>query len=59
MNLKALIPSPFEVGKEAAIVIAGAVVAAVVVAYLPGLRAWIFRQWSPSADTVGVTEKWR
>lgn len=59
MNLKTLIPSPSEVGKEAAIVIAGAIVAAVVVAYLPGLRAWIFRQWSTSDETVRVTEKWR
>lgn len=34
-----------DIGREAVIVIAGAIVAAVVVGQLPGLKAWIKQQW--------------
>ncbi len=40
--LKAIIPKPVEVGREALIVIGGAIVAAVILTYvLPDLRDWI------------------
>lgn len=34
-----------EVGREAVIVIAGALMAAFVVGQLPGVKAWIKQQW--------------
>ncbi|WP_009518564.1 hypothetical protein [Hydrogenophaga sp. PBC] len=43
--MKGLIPRPVEVGREALIVIGGAVLAALVISQLPGLKAWIQRQW--------------
>lgn len=45
MTLKAIIPKPVDVGREAVIVIAGALVAALVIGYLPGVRDWIKAQW--------------
>lgn len=53
MNLKNIIPAPAEVGKEAVIVIAGALIAALVIGQLPGLRDWIKAQWgsTTSGDT--------
>lgn len=45
MNLKNLIPAPVAIAKEALIVIGGAIVAAAVIGYLPGVKAWIQRQW--------------
>lgn len=44
--MKNIIPSLPEVGREALITIAGALVAAAVIAYLPGVKAWIKLQWS-------------
>jgi hypothetical protein len=46
MNLKNIIPTPEAVGREAIIVIAGALLAAAVIGYMPGLRDWIKAQWS-------------
>jgi Flp pilus assembly pilin Flp len=43
--MKTLIPQPVEVAREAVIVILGALLAAVIVGQLPGVRAWIKRQW--------------
>lgn len=40
-----LIPTPPEVIREALIVIAGAVLAAVVMSQLPGVKAWIKKAW--------------
>lgn len=40
-----LIPKPAEIGREALIVLLGAVIAAAVIGQLPGLRTWIKRQW--------------
>jgi Flp pilus assembly pilin Flp len=34
-----------DIAKEAAIVLAGAVVAAAIIGQLPGLKAWIKQQW--------------
>jgi len=43
--MKALIPKPAEVGREAVVVILGAIVAAAVIGQLPALRQWIKDQW--------------
>ncbi|WP_009518572.1 hypothetical protein [Hydrogenophaga sp. PBC] len=43
--MKNIIPSVPEVGREAVIVLAGALLAALVIGQLPGVRAWIKRQW--------------
>ena len=45
MAAKGLIPKPAEVGREAIVVIVGALIAAFVIGRLPGVRAWIKRQW--------------
>lgn len=34
-----------DIGREAVIVLAGAVLAAVIIGQLPGLKAWIKTQW--------------
>lgn len=43
--MKAIIPSPIDIGREALIVIAGALVAAFIVGQLPAVREWIKAQW--------------
>lgn len=40
-----LIPKPAEVGREALIVLLGAIVAAAVIGQFPALRTWIKAQW--------------
>jgi hypothetical protein len=40
-----IIPRPAEVGREALIVVGGAILAAVVIGAFPALRDWIKRQW--------------
>jgi len=40
-----LLPKPAEIGREALLVIAGAVVAAFIIGQVPGVREWIKRQW--------------
>ena len=40
-----LIPSVPEIGREALIVLAGALLAAAIVGQLPTLRNWIKKQW--------------
>lgn len=46
MSLKAAIPKPAEIGREALIVIAGALLAALVIGRLPQVREWIKTQWA-------------
>jgi len=46
MKLRALVPSVPEVGREAVIVLAGALLAALVIGQLPGVREWIKKQWA-------------
>lgn len=46
MKVAKLIPSIPEVGREAVIVLAGAVLAALVIGQLPGVREWIKKQWA-------------
>lgn len=45
MSIKAAIPKPAEIGREALVVLLGAIVAAFVIGQLPGVKAWIKRQW--------------
>ena len=51
MKFPAFIPKPVEIGREAVIVLGGAIIAALVIGQLPGLRDWIKAQW---ADTPKV-----
>lgn len=39
------LPAPKEVGREALIVLGGALIAALIVGQLPALRDWIKAQW--------------
>lgn len=48
MTIKAFIPAPSAIGREALIVVGGALVAALIIGNLPAVRAWIKAQW---ADT--------
>jgi hypothetical protein len=50
MSLKNMIPKTTDIGREAIIVIAGALVAALVIGQLPGVRDWIKAQWSGSSN---------
>lgn len=45
MSIKAVIPKPAEVGREALIVVGGAILAALIIAMLPGVKKWISDQW--------------
>lgn len=45
MKAPAFVPKPAEIGREAIIVMGGALLAALVIGQLPGLRAWIKKQW--------------
>ncbi len=41
-----IIPTPAAIGREALTVIAGAVLAALIIGQLPPVKAWIKKQWS-------------
>ena len=43
--MKNLIPSLPEMGREAIIVLAGAIIAAAIIGQLPGVKTWIKAQW--------------
>lgn len=45
MKLPAVVPTPAEIGRETLIVLLGALAAAAIIGQLPGVRAWIKRQW--------------
>ncbi|CAN5166086.1 hypothetical protein BH10PSE16_BH10PSE16_43790 [soil metagenome] len=45
MQLKAIIPSVPEIGREALIVLGGALLAALIVGQFPSLRDWMKAQW--------------
>ena len=45
-----MIPKPTEVGREAIIVLAGALIAALVIGQLPGVREWIKKQWDGATN---------
>lgn len=45
MNLKALIPTPAEFGREALILIGGALIAAFLMRQLPSVRSYIREAW--------------
>lgn len=44
--MKSIIPSVPEIGREALIVVGGAIIAALIVGQIPALRDWIKAQWS-------------
>jgi hypothetical protein len=44
--MKTLIPTTTEIGREALIVIGGAIVAALIVSQFPALQDWIKKQWN-------------
>lgn len=48
-----LIPTPTEIGREAIIVIAGALLAALIMGQLPAVRDWMKAQWdgTPNGST--------
>ncbi len=50
MNAKKMIPAPTDVVREGLIVIGGALLAAMVIGYVPGLRTWIKNQWGDSPN---------
>lgn len=53
MKKPAFIPAPAEISREAIIVIAGALLAALVIGQMPGVREWIKRQWD-GANVPGI-----
>jgi hypothetical protein len=46
MKLDELIPTPIEIGREAITVLAGALLAALIVSQLPSVKAWIKQAWN-------------
>lgn len=40
-----MLPKPQEIGREAIIVVGGALLAALVIGLFPGVKAWIKKQW--------------
>lgn len=48
MQVSKIIPTAPEVLREAVITLAGALLAAAVIGALPGVRAWMKRQWDGS-----------
>lgn len=45
MKAAKLIPAPVEIGREALIVLGGALLAALIVGNVPAVRDWIKQQW--------------
>lgn len=56
--LHEVIPRPTEIGREAIIVMCGALVAALVIGYAPGVREWIKAQWSGDKDAPPSATPW-
>lgn len=46
-----IVPKPQAIAREALLVVAGAIVAAVLIGAMPGLRDWIKRQWDGAPRT--------
>lgn len=44
MSVKAIIPTPAEIGRETLIVIGGVICAAIILSRFPGLKSWIADQ---------------
>lgn len=49
---KNIIPAPTDIAREALIVLGGALIAALIVGQIPGLRDWIKAQWLDTPRTV-------
>lgn len=52
MKLKAVVPKPAELGREALIIIGGAVLAALIIGHAPRLKAWIAAQWGDTPKSL-------
>lgn len=50
--MKKIIPTVPEVARETIIVIAGALVAALIIGQLPSVRTWMRKQWDGSNPSV-------
>lgn len=44
--MKSIVPTVPEIGREALIVVGGAIIAALIVGQIPALRDWIKAQWA-------------
>ena len=44
--MKSIVPTVPEIGREALIVVGGAIIAALIVGQIPALRDWIKSQWA-------------
>ena len=53
MQLMKIIPSPMDIGREALIVIGGAILAAFIMGYIPALQDWIKSQWNGTPHPLG------
>jgi len=40
-----IVPKPAEVGREALIIVGGAILAALIIGFMPGVRDWIKQRW--------------
>lgn len=49
MKAPRIIPTPQAIGREALLVLGGAILAAAIIGLVPGLRAWIKQQWEGPA----------
>lgn len=47
MKAQKVIPPASAIGREALIVVGGAILAALIIGRFPGVKAWIRRQWEP------------
>lgn len=51
MKLPAIIPTPFEIGRETIVLLAGALLAAFIMSNWPAGREYIRRAWAPPPAT--------
>jgi hypothetical protein len=51
MKTPKFVPAPAEVGREALIVLGGALLAALIIGHLPGVKAWIKAQWGDTPQS--------
>lgn len=52
LDVKQMIPSVNEIGRETIIVLGGALVAALIIGNLPTVRDWMRKQWDNSNPSV-------
>lgn len=52
VDLKKMVPSVNEIGRETIIVLGGALVAALIIGNLPTVRDWMRKQWANANPSV-------